>query len=101
MKLKGWILEAAILAAGVIVMGLCLKTGIDNYVNKDRKVTVKGLSERQVKANHVTWPITLKETGDDLQELHMVMSSKKGYRAALLENQQCETRPTLPWRRPR
>ena len=30
MKLKGWILEAAILAAGVIVMGLCLKTGIDN-----------------------------------------------------------------------
>lgn len=77
MKLKGWILEAAILAAGVIVMGLCLKTGIDNYVNKDRKVTVKGLSERQVKANHVTWPITLKETGDDLQELHMVMSSKK------------------------
>ena len=70
MKLKGWILEAAILAAGVIVMGLCLKTGIDNYVNKDRKVTVKGLAEREVNADKVTWSISTKETGNDLPALY-------------------------------
>lgn len=62
--------ESAIIAMSIIVLGLCLKGGIDNFVNKDRKVTVKGLSEKEVEADKVTWPIQTKELGDDLQQLY-------------------------------
>ena len=40
--------ESIILAIGLIVMGWSIKCGIDNFANKDRKVTVKGLAEREV-----------------------------------------------------
>ena len=39
--------EAAILAVGVIVLGICIKWGIDDFANKDRTVTVKGLAEKR------------------------------------------------------
>ena len=58
--------EAAIIAVGIIVLGFCVKSGLDSISSKDRKVTVKGLSEREVEADKVTWPILTKEIGDDL-----------------------------------
>ena len=73
---KTRIIEASILAIGLIVLGLCLKGGIDNFVNKDRKVTVKGLAEMEVEANHVTWPIVTKETGNDLPSLYNTIDTK-------------------------
>ena len=62
--------EAAIIAVGIIVLGLCVKSGLDSFSDKDRKVTVKGLSEREVEADKVTWPILTKEIGDDLPVLY-------------------------------
>lgn len=49
--------EAAILAVGIILLGLCIKWGIDDFADKDRTVTVKGLAEKEVEADKVTWPI--------------------------------------------
>ena len=62
--------EAAIIAVGMIVLGLCVKSGLDGFSDNDRKVTVKGLSEREVEADKVTWPILTKELGDDLPALY-------------------------------
>ena len=62
--------EAAIIAIGIIVLGFCVKSGLDSFSDKDRKVTVKGLSEREVEADKVTWPILTKEIGDDLTVLY-------------------------------
>jgi hypothetical protein len=83
--LKGWILEAVIIAAGIIVLGLCLKSGIDNYVNKDRKVTVKGLAEMEMPADKVTWPIVTKEMGNDLQMLYADIKLKNHTVVAFLK----------------
>lgn len=66
--MKSNILSAAIVALGIVVLGLCMKGGMDNFTEKDRKVTVKGLAEREVKADKVTWPIVSKELGNDLPE---------------------------------
>ena len=66
----GRVREAIILSVGVMVMGWCVKAGIDNFTNKDRKVTVKGLAEREVPADKVTWSISTKETGNDLPTLY-------------------------------
>ena len=64
------IIAAALVALGIAFMGLFIKAGIDNFANKDRKVTVKGLAEREVPADKVTWSIGTKVTGNDLPLLY-------------------------------
>ena len=64
------LVAAAIIAVGVICLGWFLKAGIDDFANKDRKVTVKGLAEREVPADKVTWSIGTKVTGNDLPMLY-------------------------------
>lgn len=68
--------EAIILAVGLIVLGLCIKGGINNFANKDRKVTVKGLSEREVKADKVTWSISTNDMGNDLPTLYQSINAQ-------------------------
>ncbi len=63
-------LSAAIVAVGIVILGLCIKGGIDDFANKDRKVTVKGLAEKEVAADKVTWPVLSKELGNNLPELY-------------------------------
>jgi hypothetical protein len=70
MKDYKMIISAAILAVSVVILGLCLKSGIDSFVNRDRQVTVRGLCEKEVEANKVTWPIVTKEMGNDLPTIY-------------------------------
>lgn len=68
--------EAIILAVGMIALGWFIKSGIDNFANKDRQVTVKGLAEREVNADQVSWSVSTTEMGDDLPELYMRISQQ-------------------------
>lgn len=77
MKEKEKVISAAIIAIGIIVLGLFLKSGMDNFTEKDRKVTVKGLAETEVNADKVTWPIVSKELGNDLPELYDRIAQKQ------------------------
>ncbi len=79
MEKTSYVKEAAIIAVGV-VLGLCtlgvsLKAAMDNFTNKDRRVTVKGLAEKEVDADKVTWPIQTKELGNDLPALYSKINS--------------------------
>ena len=67
--MKHRIIEASILAVGFIILGFLLKTSVDNFSNKDRYVSVKGLSEMEFPADKVTCPLVFKEIGDDLEIL--------------------------------
>ena len=72
--MKNYKIEAALLMIGLIFMGLCLKTGLGR-VNRDvRTVNVRGLSEMDVEANKVTWPISVKEVGNDLVSVYAMVS---------------------------
>lgn len=64
------LIAAALIALGIICLGCFVKSGIDNFANKDRHVTVKGLAEREVPADKVTWSIGTKVTGNDLPMLY-------------------------------
>lgn len=64
------LIAAALIAVGIICLGWFIKAGIDDFANKDRKVTVKGLAEREVPADKVTWSIGTKVTGNDLPMLY-------------------------------
>ena len=61
---------ALIIAIGIVILGLCIRSGIYHFTDKDRKVVVKGLAEKEVNADKVTWPIVSKEIGNDLPELY-------------------------------
>lgn len=84
-KKKNWVIEAAIIAVAIVVLGFCLKFGIDDFVNKDRKVTVKGLAEMEVPANKVTWPIVTKQTGNDMQALYSSVNNSAAVIKAYLK----------------
>ena len=64
------LIASALIAIGIVLLGVFIKAGIDNFANKDRKVTVKGLAEREVPADKVTWSIGTKVTGNDLPLLY-------------------------------
>ncbi len=63
-------LSAALIAISVVILGLCIKAGIDNIAFRDRTVTVRGLAEHQVEANLVSWPMSYDIAGNDLQALY-------------------------------
>ena len=44
------VVSAALLAVAIVVLGFTLKAGIDNFTNRDRVVTVRGLCEKEVNA---------------------------------------------------
>ncbi|NPD93108.1 SIMPL domain-containing protein [Xylanibacter muris] len=64
------LIPSFVIALGITLLGVFIKSGIDNYTNKDRKVTVKGLAEKEVNADKVTWPLATKINGNSLPELY-------------------------------
>lgn len=54
------------LCAGLIVLGILIRYGLTHLNDSHRTVTVRGLCEKEVKANKVTWPIVSKEVGNYL-----------------------------------
>lgn len=67
MKTNFRVLGAIVLAAGFAFSGYFIYRGIKHYAEKDRCVTVKGLSEREVLANRVTWPMSISLEGNNLE----------------------------------
>ena len=72
--MKKEIIGYALIALGIVCLGWFIKAGIDTFTEKDRKVTVKGLAEREVPADKVTWSIGTKVTGNDLPQLYESIS---------------------------
>lgn len=64
------ILPAAIVALGIALAGFMVYFGVHEFANKDRAVTVKGLSTREVKSDYVVWPLSFSVDGNDLKQLH-------------------------------
>lgn len=67
---------ALLLAVGIVVAGFALKAGIDNIAYRDREVSVRGLAEREVKADNASWYVSFTITGDDLQTLYAQLEQK-------------------------
>lgn len=74
--MKTWKIEAAILAVGMLLLGIMIKNGINDFKDKDRVVSVKGLAETEVPANKVIWPLVYKDLGDDPAVLYSNMVKK-------------------------
>ncbi|HBJ76496.1 MAG TPA: hypothetical protein DDY68_01175 [Porphyromonadaceae bacterium] len=59
----------AFVALGLVVSGYLLGNNAKSYVDSQRQVSVKGYAEREVNANLVSWPVVMKNVGNDLVSL--------------------------------
>ncbi len=58
---------------GLAVLGYFLGTSLIRFKQFERTVTVKGLSEKELPANIVIWPIQFTAAGNDLSELYQAI----------------------------
>ena len=59
------------MCAGLIVLGVFIKYGLTHLRDSHCTVTVRGLCEREVRANKVTWPLVSKEVGNYLPTIFL------------------------------
>jgi hypothetical protein len=67
-----------LLAAGVAIAGGFIGKGVENARVGDRAVTVRGLSERVVKADLAVLPLKFAAAGDDLQAVQASVDTATG-----------------------
>lgn len=85
--MKHYLWETLLLSLGLAVLGLFVYFGLNSLGNRERVVAVRGLAEREVKADRVIWPVVYKTTGNDLPELYGQLNDVSAkIRAFLVEN---------------
>lgn len=84
--MKNWRIEALIIAVGIFLLGVMIKSGISSFVDKERVVSVKGLAEMEVPANKVIWPLMYKDIGNDPALLYTNMVQKNNVIVQFLKN---------------
>jgi hypothetical protein len=75
--LSAFLLGASILL-GLSVLGYLLAGAAINWKEYERSVTVKGLSERELPADIVIWPIVFTEAGNELGDLYASIDTSTG-----------------------
>jgi hypothetical protein len=90
------VLGSAILAVGLVLAGLLVGGGFAQGRDADRFVTVKGVSEREARADLAIWPLGIVAGDDDLGRAHAsLLRSVREIKAFLVRNQIDTTDLTL------
>lgn len=71
------IISAVIISIGLVAAAVVMACAIRDFKAQDRYVTVKGLSERQVKSDLATWSLSFDISGDDLSDTLAQARSKQ------------------------
>ncbi len=67
---KGKFFSGLFIMTGLIVLGLMIPKAVSEFRSYDRTVNVKGLCEKEVKADKVIWPVVYKIMANDIQSLY-------------------------------
>lgn len=67
---KGKFFSGLAIMLGLMVLGAMLPKAVEKYRSYDRIVNVKGLCEKEVKADRVIWPIVYKVMANDIQSIY-------------------------------
>ncbi len=67
----------ALVGLGLALSGFFVGEALKEARSAERFVTVRGFAERNVESNLVIWPITFRDTGNDLAELQKTVDSHK------------------------
>ena len=67
---KGKFYSGLFIMVGLVVLGLMFPRAVEKYRSYDRTVNVKGLCEKEVKADKVIWPVVYKVMANDIQSVY-------------------------------
>ena len=67
---KGKFYSGLFVMIGLIVLGMMMPRAVDKFRSFDRMVNVKGLCEKEVKADKVIWPVVYRVMADDVQSVY-------------------------------
>ena len=67
---KGKFLSGLCIMVGLVILGIMIPTAVVKYRSFDRVVNVKGLCEKEVRADKVIWPIVYKVMSDSIQSIY-------------------------------
>jgi hypothetical protein len=85
--MKTFRIEALIIAVALVITGVFISNGLNKIGKEDRIVQVRGLSEREVAADHVIWPVVYKTTGNNLSTIYAdVKRANEGIAAFLMKH---------------
>lgn len=71
------VIAAALLALALAFMAVSIKTGLLQFRDADKVVSVKGLAERTVEADLALWPINFTVLGDGLDALQSQIETQQ------------------------
>ena len=67
---KGKFFSGMFIMLGLVALGLMFPRAVDRYRAYDPTVNVKGLCEKEVKADKVIWPVVYKVMANDIQSVY-------------------------------
>ena len=67
---KGKFYSGLFVMIGLIVLGMMMPRAVDKFRSFDRMVNVKGLCEKEVKADKVIWPVVYRVMANDVQSVY-------------------------------
>ena len=67
---KGKFYSGLFVMIGLMVLGMMMPRAVDKFRSFDRTVNVKGLCEKEVKADKVIWPVVYRVMADDVQSVY-------------------------------
>ena len=81
---RSFVWLGALLAAGLAIFGVQIGRAVQKGREFDRYFTVRGLSEREVKATLAIWPVRFEVFADDLPKLKVAMERDRAIVLAFL-----------------
>ena len=67
---KGKFYSGLVIMVGRVMLGMMFPRAVEKYRSYDRTVNVKGLCEKEVKADKVIWPVVYKVMANDIQSIY-------------------------------
>lgn len=83
---KGKFYSGLFIMVGLVVLGMMMPRAVEKYRSYDRTVNVKGLCEKEVKADKVIWPVVYRVMANDIQSVYDQTDSNNAAIIAFLKS---------------
>jgi len=91
MDINRWPSSSIILGVGIVLGGLLVGNGFARGRSTDRYVEVKGVSEREAKADLALWPLRIVASGNDLSAVQATLARNTSQIYAFLRRHGVDT----------
>ena len=96
MEQREGIMKSLIVFAGIVLGAFLLGKSIERFKKEDRYISVKGFSEKEVKADLVIWSMKIRVANDDLVKGNVALASAKNKVTSFLTEKGVRAQEIVP-----